>query len=289
MEAWVKDIEFERLSLAARLAKKILINPLANYLPAGLLKKFLRDGQSELALANWRDPGGWRSMVISYGGNPEKTWDRILVKGGTIPMALRNRRRLAGRLIARLIDDVDHEPVHVLCLGAGSGMIIADAMAQAKKNSEATLVDISSDAFDFGRQHAEEMYLSGRMKFVQGDVRDVAGMLEKRVDLVKMIGICEYLQDEQIVSIVQAIAEVMPVGASIVFNSISRRHGTDRFFRRVFGLNMIHRNPEDLQALLKPAGFGEFVTFAEPLGVYNVVVGKMTAEKESSFQTAKEA
>ena len=82
MEAWTADIEFERLSAAARVAKRIFINPLANYLPAGWLKTWLREGRSELALANWRDPGGWRSMVISYEGNPKKTWDRILVKGG---------------------------------------------------------------------------------------------------------------------------------------------------------------------------------------------------------------
>ncbi|MCD4824298.1 MAG: class I SAM-dependent methyltransferase [Phycisphaerae bacterium] len=291
MESWVEDIEFERLSIPARIAKKLLINPLANYLPAAMVKGLLRICKSELALSNWRDPGGWRSMVISYDGNPEKGIDKMLVTSGSIPTALRNRRRLASRLIARLIDHAPHEPAHVLCLGAGPGTIITDAMGQAEHDSVATLVDISSDAFDYGRRQAAERGLSERVRFIQGDVRDVKGMLDKQVDLVKMVGICEYLEDEQITSIARAVAEVMPAGTSIVFNSISKRHGTDRFFRRVFGLHMIHRSPQQLQELLEPVGFGEFTVFAEPLGVYNIVVCKRLAAPaaETGNNTPKEA
>ena len=277
MEAWIADIEFERLNAVVRAIKKIFINPLANYLPADWVKTWLRRGRSELALSNWRDPGGWRSMVISYDGNPQKTWDRILVGGGTIPMALRNRKRLAARLIARLIEQADHDSGHVLCLGAGPGHIITDAMTQTTKHCHATLVDLSSDAFDYGRELARKKGLIDRVRFIQGDVRDVKDMLEDRVDLVKMIGICEYLEDDQVASIAHALRNVMPPGASIVFNSISKRHGTDRFFRRVFGLHMIHRSPRRLQELISPAGFNDFAVFPEPLGVYKVVVGKMTA------------
>ena len=120
--SWIADIEFERMGVCKRIAKKLLINPLANHLPAKWLKDWLRKGESELAHANWKDPGGWRSMVISYDGNPKKMWDRILVGGGTIPMALRNRKRLAARLIARLIEQTEHDSAHVLCLGAGPGL-----------------------------------------------------------------------------------------------------------------------------------------------------------------------
>ena len=75
-------------------------------------------------------------------------------------------------------------------------------------------------------------------------------------------------------SIAQALTDLMPPGGAIVFNSISTKHGTDRFFRRVFGLEMIHRSPEQLQALFSPAGFGDYAGIEEPLGVYTVVVGR---------------
>lgn len=276
MEDWIADMEFERIGPVMRLVKRFVFNPLANYLPAEWWRTWLREGRSELALANWNDPGGWRSMVISYTGRAERTWDRLLVKGGTIPMALRNRRRLSARLCARLLERSAHDPAHAMCLGAGPGLTILDAMQAARKTSFATLVDISADAFAFGQAEANRRGLSDRVKYMQADVRDVKDMLDRPVDLVEMIGICEYLSDDQIASIVRAVASMMDPGTAIVFNSLSDRHGTDRFFRNVFGLHMRHRTAEQIEALLAPAGFGEFHRFPEPLGVYTVVVGTKT-------------
>lgn len=272
------DIAFETLSPVARLLKKVVINPLANNLPPALLKKFLRDGKSELALANWRDPGGWRSMVISYHGRPERLWDRILVTGGTIPMALRNRRKLAAAHIARLLDESPHRPAHALCLGAGPGHIITDAMLTARPDCRATLVDISSDAFAYGRKLAREKGLIERVEYIRGDVREIKDQITDRVDLVKLLGICEYLEDAQIVSIAAALAEIMPAGAALVCNSLSRTHGTEPFFKRVFGLHMIHRSPDELRRLFEPAGFGDWLIQPEPLGVYDIMVARKSGK-----------
>jgi predicted RNA methylase len=271
------QIEYETFSPVQRAVKKAIVNPFANYAPAGFVKALLRWGESELAQASWSDPGGWRSMVISYEGNPEKLADRILVGAGTIPTALRNRKRLAAHLLARLIENESHEPVHVIGLGAGPGMIITEGMTMTDKPSRATMVDISSDAFEFGRQHAGQLGLEDRVRFIECDVRDVEQFLDSPPDVMMMMGICEYLDDEDIVSIASAAAEIMPAGKPIVFNSISRAHGTDRFFRRVFGLHMRHRSPEQLQALMRRAGFDRFEAFAEPLGVYHVNVGRRSS------------
>ena len=151
-------------------------------------------------------------------------------------------------------------------------------MTKAHKKVQATLVDLSGDAFDYGRQVAQRCGLAERgAEFIQGDVRNVQRMLGgRRVDLVKMLGICEYLTDRQIVDIVQAVSAVMPPGSTLVANSISRRHGTDRFFRRVFGLHMTYRNPAELEALFSRGGLGNFTSSAEPLGVYHILVGRKT-------------
>ena len=271
---WIDGLAFERVSGVRRALKAGLIHPLANYMPAALLRWVLRVTKSELAASNWADPGGWRSMVISYDGKPRQIADKVLVTAGTMSMALRNRRRLAARVLARLIDRCDTSRAHVLCLGAGPGHIISDAMLQASRPSHATLVDLSSDAFDYGRSLADRLGLADRMRFIQGDVRDVAAMLDGRVDLVKMLGICEYLPDEIVVSIARAVHAVMPGGSSVVFNSLTPAHGTDRFFRRVLGLHMIHRDATQLQALMGQAGFVDFTTLSEPLGVYDVIIGR---------------
>jgi len=280
--SWVDDLEYERIGPVKRALKRAVLNPLVNYIPAGAMKAALRFGKSELAQCNWDDPGGWKSMVISYHGKPRQIADKFLVNGGAMSMALRNRRILAGRLLAKLIAQADEEsdiPVHALCLGAGPGRIIIDALLKSPETSHATLVDISSDAFDYGRELAESCGIGDRVKYVKGDVRDVKDVLDPPPVVVKMIGICEYLSDQQIVDIVKSLSDVMAPGGSVVFNSISTAHGTDRFFRRVMGLNMIHRSPDQLSRLFEQAGFGDFVSVPEPLGVYHVIVGRLAGSE----------
>jgi len=274
LREWISDLEFERPGPVRRALRAYLANPFANYFPHSVQRLALRLLRSELANANWTDPGGWQSMVISYQDRRRRLADKFLCTFGTMPMALRNRRKLAARVIARLIDAAGHEPVHVLCLGAGPGHIINDALRECRRRAHATLVDLSSGATDYGRRLAEATGTHDRVRFVQGDVRDVARMLDRPPDIVKMLGICEYLSDECVAEIARTVAGVMPRGSYIVLNSLSKAHGTNRFFRRVFRLRMIHRSPERLAELLRPAGFTDFTALEEPLGVYHVVIGR---------------
>ncbi len=138
-------------------------------------------------------------------------------------------------------------------------------------------MDLTSDAFRYGKSQAAERGLADRVQYIQADVCDLHEFLHEPPDVVKMLGICEYLSDEQIVSIASAVAEEMPAGSAIVFNSLSKAHHMDRFFRRVFGLHMIHRGPQVVAALMAEAGFGDFVVHREPLGIYHVMVGRRIA------------
>lgn len=275
-QEWVADLDFERIGPFRRALKQYLIHPFSNHFPAAAIRTALRLLGSELAHANWTDPGGWQSMVISYQDRRKRLADKLLCTLGTIPMALRNRRRLAARVLARLIDAHDADTPHVLCLGAGPGHIINDALRQARRSAHATLVDLSAGACEYGKRLARSNGHGERMRFIQGDILDVHRMLDRPPDIVKMLGICEYIPDAPLTAIVRTVADVMPLGSTIVFNSLSDTHGTDRFFRRVFGLHMIHRSPDQLQALMGPAGFGDFVALPEPLGVYHVVIGHRT-------------
>ncbi len=270
------EVELERLSPGQLLAKALLLNPLANFLPSSITRALLKLGKSELAQANWADPGGWKSMVISYEAKPAMLSDRVLINGGTIPMALRNRRKLGAYLLARLIEQTQVPRVHLLCLGAGPGAIAMDALAQAKKPAYATLVDISADAFDYGLRMARQRGLEASVRYIKADIREVQAKsyLDSPPHVVKMLGICEYLNDELLVDVASATAAMMPDGAPIVLNTINRTHGTDRFFRRVFGLHMIHRDCAELAHLMALAGFGQFTAHTEPLGVYDVLVAR---------------
>jgi len=276
-QEWVADLEFERIGPLRRALKRYLIHPFGNYFPAAAIRTALRVLRSELAHANWTDPGGWQSMVISYQDRRKRIADKLLCTLGTIPMALRNRRKLAARVLARLIDQAAGEPPQVLCLGAGPGHIISDALRQSHRSAHATLVDLNAEACEYGRRLAHSDGHGEKMRFILGDILHVGTMLDRPPDVVKMLGICEYVPDGPLGDILRTVSDVMPPGSTIVFNSLSDAHGTDRFFRRVFGLHMIHREPEALQALMRPAGFGDFVALPEPLGVYHVIIGHKQA------------
>ena len=249
MESWLEDIRFERPGPLRRFLGTALIKPLANHAPPEFLRGVLRFFKSELAQANWEDPGGWRSMVISYDGKPHQWADKVLVGAGAVPMALRNRRRLAAKLLARLIDAAQAEKVHVVGLGAGPGQITIDALLEAKCTADATLVDISADAFEYGRNLADACGLGDRVTYCRGDARELEKYVTPPAHIVTMLGLCEYIPDDLLVALAKAAGGLMPAGAPLIFNSLSDTHGIDRFFRRVFGLHMIHRGPQQMTAL----------------------------------------
>ena len=107
------------------------------------------------------------------------------------------------------------------------------------------------------------------VRFIAGH----SGLFEVH-DVIKMLGICEYLLDHEIVAIAGAVGRLMPAHGAIIFNSLSEAHGTDRFFRRVFGLHVTYRSPQQLCDLMGRAGIGEFRVHRVPVGVYHVIVGR---------------
>ena len=257
------------------LLKKGIAEPLTNWvLPASLIRWMLRLTRSEMAQASWADPGGWKSMILSYRDDvPPQIADRLLVKLGSMPMALRNRRKLATEILARLIAERAGKRTNIVCLGAGPGMIVLDAMTRsAHGDCHAVMIDLNSDSFTFGRQLATEKKLIDRVRWIHGDVTHYRQLCDVEPHLVKMIGICEYLPDAVLRDITRAIADVMPAGGYLVANSLTRRHGSDRFFRRVFDLHMVHRSVEQMKSLLAPAGLEIEHVLTEPLGVYDVLV-----------------
>jgi SAM-dependent methyltransferase len=268
-------LDYERIGPAGRLFKRAFTDPLVNWvLPAGFMRWILKVTRSELARASWANPGGWRSMVLSYcEDTPPQIADRLLIKLGSIPIALRNRRKLATEILTRMIRDRGGQRTNLVCLGAGPGMICLEAMHRADHaDCHAYLIDLNPESFEFGRKLAESKGLAGRVRFIHGDVTHYRTLCDATPHIVKMIGIIEYLPDAVVGDIARAIAEVMPPGGQLLANSLTRRHGTDRFFRRVFGLHMIHRTADEVRRLLDAAGIATEHVFTEPLGVYDVLI-----------------
>ncbi len=271
----VMEQDFEQHGPVKRAMKKCVTNPMINWvLPAGFLRWMLRVAKSEMAEASWSDAGGWKSMVLSYSEEkPPQIADRFLTKLGTMPAALRNRRKVVTELLARMIREREGQATNVVCLGAGPGMAILPAMEQAAHpDCHAWMIDLNPDSFDFGRELAADKGLADRVRFIEGDVTHYRDLVDATPHIVKMIGIIEYLPDETVLDIIDAIGAVMPPGGRLVANSLTYRHGTDRFFRRVFDLHMIHRPADRVREMLATGGLETVETLTEPLGVYDILL-----------------
>lgn len=265
-------MELEYPSKLQRNIKRV-IDPIVNNVPPFLMKALL-GFRCETARLNWKDPGGWKTMLMYYDKDSKYLADIIITKCSYIGMGLRNRRKIAAKAIADCLNKSNKIDPHVVCLGAGPGTIISDALHMCNKpDAVATLVDKNPDSFEYARERARHLGLENRMKWITTDATTTAGwILEKDTDILKMIGICEYLSDEKIISILSDASSFMPTGAKVVINSISNVHGNDKFFRRVLGINLIYRTPKQIIELVESCGFSWYMLQQEPTGIFDVIV-----------------
>lgn len=267
----------ERLPLGMAIMKALVFNPITNYcVTRESLTRSMVKNPSEMGLASIEDPGGWKSMRAAYRNKPGVNWlDRMIVNYGTFPKALRNRKRVSVDLLAALIDACEEDHVHLVAVGAGGGNNVLGAMAIAKHpNVRACLIDINAGAFEYGKEVASELDLSDRVQFIEGDACDIRTMVDWDPELVSLIGIIEYLSDEELLRLLGAMRDAMTAGSHVLVNSISHRHGIGRFLRRVFRLNLNYRSPARVSELLAEAGFDTFHVQDEPMNVYHLLVGR---------------
>ncbi|MDX9703805.1 MAG: class I SAM-dependent methyltransferase family protein [Candidatus Auribacterota bacterium] len=271
----IDSIEFEDFSGVRKCLKKYLFNPLINYvLPPEFLKKVLRGSKSDLAKESLVSPGSWKSMQISYDNESPKDFiDKIVLQLGSFPVGLRNRHKIVVAKMSDLIKRYkDKEMILIVGIGAGRAFNAMKAMKESGLgNVSGYFVDIDDAAFEPGKQIAKSLGLADKVKYIKGDAKNLGDMLPKEADILKLIGIIEYLDDEQVLNILKIGYKNLCKGGTVITHSIQPTHGIDPFLRNVFGLYLKYRTVEDVKGLLKKSGFSIIDVTPEPLGIYEVI------------------
>jgi len=272
----VADQDYERIGLCTKITKLLFLNPLINYLvPRKMLRDFLYNCGSPMARASIDDPGGWRSMVIAY-ENPEPVnkVDKAIMRLGSFPMGLRNRKRMAVSMLKELLDENAHLD-NLVAIGAGAAHNVLEAIASSDHDSiRAFCIDLNADAFGHGREMADKLGLIDRVDYIHGNAVDVHDLISVPPQLVTCIGIIEYLTDEQVVDIFKAMHGASGDHAFLLANSIANTHGTDRFLRTIFKLNLHYRTPEHVTELMEKGGYRVKNRCSEPMKIYNIMVAR---------------
>jgi ubiquinone/menaquinone biosynthesis C-methylase UbiE len=276
----VDGLQFEVMPVAQTVIKT-LVDPLRNrLLPVSMLKRMANRSQSPLIQESLVRPGGWRSMNIVYQNSKPVDWmDRMAVRYNPISMATRNRRKLVTAKLTELLKSLQSEPqIQLVGIGAGPGLHLQDAVVRAAvpaKKVRISLIDLDSDAFEFGRQCAKERGLENSVEFVQGDAREIRRVLpDLSPHVVKIVGLLEYLTDEQALQLLSAMRDVILPSGRLLTHGLVDRYNSGPFLKRTFGLSHVQRTEDDVRSLLKSAGFETLSVHHTPMQIYPVLISR---------------
>lgn len=271
------EIVLERPTAIQRLGAALL-NPAKNYLlPASWLKMLLKRSAGPLLAEGFARPGGWRSMEILYRNDEPVDWlDRQALRDNPISMGSRNRLKIITRRLANLIAQYGARgPVTILGIGAGPGRHVQSALVDSGVDPArvtAHLVDLDDDAFEYGRALAEELGIASSIHFQQGDARSIRSSLpDMQAQIVKLVGLVEYLTDEQFLDLLSEVRNVTTRDATLVTHGFVDAFQTRRFLSRVFNLRHHRRSAEQMTSLLRSARFRVIDSVTEPVGVYPIL------------------
>ena len=254
-----------------------ITNPVKNFLiPTVRLRALMKRSRSPLIAESFVNPGSWQSMEIVYANTHPVDWlDRQALRDNPISMAARNRRKIICDRLTRLIERQNSDQhVTLLGIGAGPGRHLQSAMIESgiePSRVTAYLIDLADEAFPFGRRLAASYGLQDSVQFIKGDARRIRESLPGiQVNIAKLVGIIEYLNDDQFIELLAAVRDVLVPDGSLVTHGLVDKYGTGAFLARVFNLRHHQRNHIRLTELLTNSGFRVTDCEYEPTGIHPI-------------------
>ena len=276
----IDSIEYEDFPLARKILKKLIFNPMLNYVfPGSFLKNVINGSKSDLGKESLKAPGNWNSMKISYENKPPKDLiDTFVLTYGSFPVALRNRKKMVVQKMSNLIKSYkEKNKIFIFGVGAGRALNALESMkASGLNNVEGYFIDYDEECLKPGEELAKSMGLGDKVKYICGEAQNAKNLIPGPADIFKLIGIIEYLTDEQVLTLMKVGFDNLNKGGTVITHSIEPTHGIDPFLRKVFNLRLNYRTPQQVEALLTKSGFKIMDISCEPLGIYHVI----TAIKE---------
>jgi len=181
----------------------------------------------------------------------------------------------------------------VLGVGAGPGLQVQDAFRSSGLNADrlnAVFIDRDEGAFDYGTAKANDAGFAQSVQYIKGDARDVSQLMpDQKCHIVKLIGIIEYLTDDDVIDLCSAIREVMHPAGTILTHGIQDTHHAIPFLERIFNLKHFQRTGEQVRTLLTTAGFDGLTVTNIPLDVYPMVSGNPDVAHAQNMTTSDAA
>lgn len=195
--------------------------------------------------------------------------------------AARNRLKLVKKLLRQTIQEKikQGEKINFLSLGSGSARAIIEIIAENKINQDyffINLLDKDEEALNFSRKLLQEYNLSPtNFNFILDKVRNFDLHLKQPANIIEMVGVMDYLKDNDAIDIFRKIYNNLP-NDSVFITANIQKNKESKFITKTIKWPMIYREPEDLIPILLASGFkkDKIKISIEPLKIHMVAYCK---------------
>lgn len=193
--------------------------------------------------------------------------------------AVRNRLKLVKKILKKSIISLSQEKVTIISLGSGSARAIIETIAELREKDygyqiKAILVDRSRNALLYSEKLARQYGVADSIICVKGLLEEfIKNCRENPPDIVEMVGVMDYFDDEQAIDVVSKIYTLLsPRGILITCNI--KNNPERKFLTRIVGWSMIYRDKQELAEIIILSGFSprQIELIYEPLGIHGLVV-----------------
>ncbi len=198
-------------------------------------------------------------------------------------LAVRNRLRLVKRELRTALKDafLRQEKVRLLSIAAGSARAVIEAVAETgnAKNKNLSLVFLDKDrtALEYSTILVKKFGIECPVEWTDVTLgtylKNSKGV--NTFDIVEMVGLLDYFDNERAVEIFNRIYDVLnPAGKYITGNIIA--HAEKPLLTRFAGWNVIYREPEEFLSLLTRSHFGKhtILVYVEPHRIHAISVAE---------------
>lgn len=197
-------------------------------------------------------------VAVIRGGHRLDPITRALFRHSPDGIGLRSRAYAMAWAVHRAHGNTKR-PVRWLSLASGTGHQTLEAADLLPHRPELWLTDLDLDALGFARSLAARSAAGGSVRTERLDALDSpllsARIGELRPDVIDVMGLVEYLTDDQLVGLVTTVRAAAPAGCQLVFTNTLPTHPGLQVHRRGLGWpGVIVRTVDEVCAALATAG-----------------------------------
>ncbi|HSN98215.1 MAG TPA: class I SAM-dependent methyltransferase family protein, partial [Candidatus Nanopelagicales bacterium] len=188
--------------------------------------------------------------------------------------AVKNRRKLLTSAIQDIARGRSGQTTLVTSLACGPAREIIDLFqGDDAPDVKATCIDIDNQALSYVAGLCELHNLRDRISLAQDNVlrmcRGKGKTVLKPQHMVYTIGLIDYLQDDQVVGLLNWMHDCLEPGGTVVVGNFGKDNVDKSFMDHVLEWVLLHRDENDLQAIFARSKFGgsPVKVVKEPAGV----------------------